>query len=395
MSVVINGGGMLGSILALMLARLTKGNLEITLIEQYSPYSCNISLNMKKPQVIALSPGAYSELIQLNISSILSIFSTAIKQLEISTYNGFNTIFIRAQDYQLSELGYVVELHAIRKQLFNLLHEQSIVTMHYPATVQYIKRERFYNTIMLNNGKKIIAKLMVVADGECNSVLLNNCGIQWFQRNYKQIAVTTTVTTEIPHFGKAFELFTEFGSLALLPMTNNLSFLVWCVSNIKQKEILRWDKNKFSRELQNIFGWKLGKIINVKKRYFYDLCLKYAKYRISHRLVLIGNAAQILHPIAGQGFNLGMRDVITLVKTIFQVFSDNGDIGEYSVLNLYQKSRKLDQYSIIAVTDGLVRLFSSDCVPLTMVRNLGLLCIDNSSFLKRLLVNSILFWKTN
>lgn len=390
MSIIISGGGIIGSILALMLAKLTKGNLEISLIEQYSPFASDVSAYIQRPQVVALSRRAYLKLDQMNIGSILSTFSTVIKQLEISEYDGFNTIFIQAQDYQLSELGYVIELNSIRKQLFNLLYKQSMVSIYCPATIQCIERDQYHNIVTLNNGKQITARLVVAADGS-ESILSTNCGIQWFRCNYRQIAITTEITTEIPNFGKAFERFTKFGSLALLPMTDNLSFLIWCISNTREREIIEWDKNQFSQELQNIFGWKLGKILHIKKRYFYNLWLRYAKQHISHRLALVGNAAQSLHPIAGQGLNLGIRDVMTLVKIIFQALSNNIDIGGYSVLDLYQRRRKLDQYRTIAITDGLVRLFSNHFFPLFIARNLGLLCISHSSILKRLLVNSILF----
>lgn len=394
MSIVINGGGIIGTILALMLAKLTKGSLEISLIEQYSPYFFDVPSYTKRPKMIVLSRGAYAELVQMDIDSILSTFSTVVTQLEISEHDRLNTILIKSQDYQLSELGYVIDLHVIRKQLFNLLCKQSIVTVYCPATIQHIKREQFCNIITLNNGKKITAKLMVAANG-LSSVLSTNFGIQWYRWNYRQIAITTEISTEIPHCGKAFEQFTEFGSLALLPMTNNVSFLVWCVSDAKRTEIIAWDKNKFSQELQNIFGWKLGKILGVKTRYFYDIWLIYAKHHIAHRLALVGNAAQSLHPIAGQGFNLGMRDVVTLVKIIFQALSDHIDIGEYSVLSLYQNRRKLDQYRTIAITDGLVRVFGNKYLPLIIIRNLGLLWMSRSAFLKNLLVNSMLFWKTS
>ncbi|URJ30866.1 FAD-dependent monooxygenase [Candidatus Blochmannia vicinus (nom. nud.)] len=235
---------------------------------------------------------------------------------------------------------------------------------------------------------------MVAADG-AYSALATNCGMKWFRYNYQQIAVVSKITTEIPHFGRAFEKFTEHGPLAVLPMSNNFSFLIWCISNKQHKEVSIWNKKKFSQELQNIFGWKLGKILNIETRYFYDLWLTRAQSHISHRLALVGNAAQNLHPIAGQGFNLGLRDIVVLSKIITQALYRNIDIGDYSVLNTYQKNRYLDQYRTIKITDGLVRLFSNHYLPLIIARNVGLFFIRYSTFLQHLLVTTILNWKTD
>ncbi|URJ32936.1 hypothetical protein M9408_02895 [Candidatus Blochmannia vicinus] len=145
MSIIIHGGGMTGAILALMLFKLTKGDLEISLIEQHSPYcyDTQLSLNIYPPHVIALSRGAYYELIRINnIASILSSCATVIKQVEISEYHRLHEVFINAQDHQLSELGYVIELNIFRKKLFNFLKNKSNVTIYCPATLRKIKREK-------------------------------------------------------------------------------------------------------------------------------------------------------------------------------------------------------------------------------------------------------------
>lgn len=396
MSIVINGGGMTGAILALMLSKLTKGDLEISLIERHSPYcyDTKLSSNTYPPHVIALSRGAYFELIRINMAPILSSCSTIIKQVEVSEYHRLNKIFIDAQDYQLSELGYVIELNIFRKKLFDFLYNKSTVTIYCPATLKKIKREKKNNIIVLNNDHQIVSKLMVAADG-ADSTLAANCGMQWFKWNYQQIAVVSKITTEIPHFGRAFEKFTEYGPLAILPMANDFSFLIWCISDKQQKEVSTWNRDKFSQELQNVFGWKLGKILNIGKRYFYDLWLTRANSHISHRLALVGNAAQNLHPIAGQGFNLGLRDIVVLSKIVTQALYQNLDIGDYSVLNRYQKNRYLDQCRTIKITDGLVRLFSNHYLPLIIARNMGLFFVNYSTFLKRLLVSAILNWKTD
>lgn len=400
MSIIINGAGVSGVILALVLSKLTKGELKISLIEHSLPecYESNSVLKISSSmpsRIIALSKGGYSELTQLDVNAFLSSCSGSIKKIEISGEWGFlNKILIDAKDYQLSELGYVVELNTLRKRLLDILYAEPSVTIHCPATIKKIKRNDTNNQIILNNGNKISAKLMIAADG-AYSTLATSCGMQWFQRNYQQVAVVTKIITEIPHYGVAFEKFTAFGSLALLPIFNRFSFLIWCVSNIKKEEMINWDADKFSQKLQHVFGWALGKILNVEHRYFYDLWLIQAKSHILHRLALVGNAAQNLHPIAGQGFNLGLRDIMILSKIIVRAFYNNIDIGDYSILNSYQENRRIDQYTIISITDGLVRLFNNNYFSLIFARNLGLFFLNYSICLQRLLINSALYWKTD
>lgn len=392
MSVIINGGGLIGLFLAKFLAQLTRGDLEIFIVEKYSPEFYSSLRFDKHPNVIVLSKGAYTELMQVDINSALLAYSNSINNIEISEYTRFNKIFIRSKDFDLSELGYVVELEPIRKELFNVLSKESMVHIYCPARICKLYRKQSCNFVVLSNGKQIHSKLIIAADGSY-SELASNCGVQWCHRHYQQTAVVTKIITEISHAGTAFERFTISGPLALLPMSNNVSCIIWCFSNQNKKIVSRWNTDQFIQELQSVFGWRLGKILNIKKQYFYDLCLVYAKRHISHRIALVGNAAQTLHPVAGQGLNLGIRDAVSLSQIICRSFYHNMDFGDYSVLEQYQQCRRLDQYKVIMLTDGLIRIFSNHCVPLVIARNLGLLCINYNNLLKKILVNSIVSWK--
>ncbi|URJ25324.1 2-octaprenyl-6-methoxyphenyl hydroxylase [Candidatus Blochmannia ocreatus (nom. nud.)] len=396
MSIVIHGGGMTGAILAFMLHKLTQGNLTISLIDQCSPYTYDMQSSTKTtpPDVVALSRGAYYELIKIDMYPMLNSCTTAIKKIEINAHNQNNTVFINATDYNLSELGYVIELNTFRKNLFDFLYKKSNVNIFCPATLKTIKREKKNNLIILNNDHQIISKLVIAADGS-QSKLATNCGIQWFKKNYHQIAIMAKISTEIPHHGCAFEKFTEYGPLAILPTSNNFSYLIWCISYKEKKNISKWNTHKLSQEFQKIFGQKLGKILNIGTQHFHNLWLIYAKNHISHRLALVGNAAQKLHPIAGQGLNLGLRDIVILSKIIKNALNNNIDIGDYSVLSTYQKYRLSDQRSTILFTDGLIRLFSNHCLPVIIARNMGLFLISCNSYLRNLLVYKMLNWKTN
>lgn len=391
MSVVINGGGIIGLFLAGVLSKLTRGNLEIFIVEQNFSQFFDTSIINKVPNIIALSLGAYSELMKINLDTILPIYSTIINKIEISECTRFSEILIHSKDYQLPGLGYVVDISVIKQKLFHILSNQSMIHIFCPATIKKIYRKKSHNIIILSNGKKISSRLIIAADGS-SSRLATYCGIKWSRCNYQQTAVVTKIVTEIPHFGTAFEIFTENGPLALLPMSNNLSCVIWCIASKKCKIVSKWNNIQFILELQKIFGWKLGQILNVQPRFFYDLWLIYAKNHVVHRIALVGNAAQTLHPVAGQGFNLGMRDAIILAKIIYRSLFNDNDIGDYSMLELYQKNRRLDQAKVITVTDGLINIFSNHCIPLVICRSLSLLCISNSFFLKKILLDMILSW---
>ncbi|MGP1959524.1 MAG: FAD-dependent monooxygenase, partial [Arsenophonus sp. NC-TX2-MAG3] len=192
------------------------------------------------------------------------------------------------------------------------------------------------------------------------------------------------LTSEAPH-GRAFERFTQYGPLAMLPISKGRSSLIWCHPLESQQSIMQWSDDQFMRELQKWFGWRLGEIKAISERYCFPLLLSEAKKVISHRLVLVGNAAQTLHPIAGQGFNLGMRDVMILANIINETVNHGGDIGVYSVLMQYQMQRRDDRQKIIKLTDNLVHLFSNDHLIFAIARNVGLMAIETLSFMRNIL----------
>lgn len=164
------------------------------------------------------------------------------------------------------------------------------------------------------------------------------------------------VATSVAHEGRAFERFTKHGPLAMLPMSDGRCSLVWCHPLERREEVLSWSDEKFCRELQSAFGWRLGQITHAGKRSAYPLALTRAARPITHRTVLVGNAAQTLHPIAGQGFNLGMRDVMSLAETLTQAQERGEDMGDYGVLCRYQQRRQRDREATIGITDSLVHL---------------------------------------
>ncbi|CNK38100.1 2-octaprenyl-6-methoxyphenyl hydroxylase [Yersinia enterocolitica] len=386
MSVIIVGGGMAGATLALAISSLTQGRVPVALVEAQQPD------NRAHPgfdaRAIALAQGTCQQLDRIGIWSALADCATAIDHVHVSDSGHSGCVNLRAHDYRVPALGHVIELHDAGQRLFALLQKAPGVTLHCPATVVDVVRTAESACVTLDNGQQLSAKLLVAADGS-HSTLARACNIQWQQQDYQQIAVIANVTTSELPAGRAFERFPRHGPLALLPMSQGRSSLVWCHAKQDQQQVDSWDDARFLAELQRAFGWRLGKMCHVGQRHSYPLQLLTASRHVSHRLALVGNAAQTLHPIAGQGFNLGLRDVMSLAETIASAGSDPGD---YGVLAQYQQRRRQDQQATIGVTDGLIRLFANRYGPLVVGRNLALMSMEYMPVVRDAFARRTLGW---
>ncbi|PWC13235.1 2-octaprenyl-6-methoxyphenyl hydroxylase [Brenneria roseae subsp. americana] len=389
MTVMIVGGGMAGATLALAISTLSQGKVPVDLIEAKSP------LERQHPgfdaRAIALSEGTSQQLETIGIWQTLAGCATAITDIHVSDRGHACFVNLKASDYHVPALGHVVELHEAGQRLFSLLKQVPGVRLHCPAKVVAVARTQSEATLTLDNGTVLAGQLMVAADGS-HSMLAEACGVQWQQRDYDQIAVIANVTTAEAHQGRAFERFTPHGPLAMLPMSNGRSSLVWCHARSQQTLVDNWREDEFRQQLQRAFGWRLGAIAHIGERHSYPLRLLTASQHIGHRLALVGNAAQTLHPIAGQGFNLGLRDVMSLAETVVEAMQHHLDPGHYRVLSRYQQRRQPDQQTTVAITDGLVRLFANRYTALEIGRNLGLMAMNNLPLMRDALARRTLGW---
>ncbi|MRS14279.1 2-octaprenyl-6-methoxyphenyl hydroxylase [Enterobacteriaceae bacterium RIT691] len=369
MSIIIVGGGMTGATLALAISHLSRGQVPVHLIEAVAPDA------QQHPgfdsRAIALAAGTCQQLARVGIWQAIKECATAIRTVHVSDRGHAGFVTLEAGDYQLPALGQVVELHDVGQRLFALLRKAPGVTLHCPARVAHFSRSQEQVDVTLDNGSVLSGKLLVAADGS-RSALGEQCGIAWQQQPYEQLAVIANVTTSVAHDGRAFERFTQHGPLAMLPMSDGRCSLVWCHPLEDRDEILRWSDARFCDELQKAFGWRLGRITHSGSRSAYPLSLTTATRTVSHRLALVGNAAQTLHPIAGQGFNLGLRDVMSLAEKV----ATAKDAGDYALLCEYQQRRDNDKSTTIGVTDGLVHLFANRWAPLVAGRNVGLMAME-------------------
>lgn len=389
MSVIIVGGGMTGATLALAISRLTRGTLPVHLVEAIAPdASTHPGFDAR---AIALAAGTCQQLERLDIWKSLADCATPITSVHVSDRGHAGFVTLEAQDYRVDALGQVVELHDVGLRLFSLLKRAPGVTLHCPARVSEFSRSQAGVSVTLENGETLSGQLLVAADGS-RSALGAQCGITWQQTPYHQAAVIANVTTSAAGTGRAFERFTPHGPLALLPMSQGRYSLVWCHAQDQQSEVLSWSDEKFCHELQKAFGWRLGRILHAGKRSAYPLALTTASSPVSHRVALVGNAAQTLHPIAGQGFNLGMRDVMSLAETLADAWVAQADVGQYALLCRYQQRRQGDKEATIGVTDGLVHLFANRWAPLVAGRNAGLMAMELFTPARDMLAQRTLGW---
>ncbi|OCQ53218.1 2-octaprenyl-6-methoxyphenol hydroxylase [Photorhabdus australis subsp. thailandensis] len=388
MNVIIVGGGMTGATLALAISSLSKGQIHVSLIEAAEPEQKHPGFDAR---AIALAYGTCQRLQQIGVWSALEDYVIPITHVHVSDRGHAGFVNLCAKDYNIPALGNVIELYHAGQSLFRLLKNAPGVTLYCPSRVLAVERTTSSVVVTLDNGEQLQGELLVAADGS-HSAIGHACHIQRQQHHYEQVAVITNILTSEHPQGRAFERFTEYGPLALLPMTEGRSSLVWCHQLEQRKEIVGWNNEQFLRQLQRAFGWRLGKILEVGQRHSYPLTLSTVNQQISHRLVLVGNAAQTLHPIAGQGFNLGMRDVMTLAQIVSEVFAAGQDIGTYSVLANYQQQRVSDRENTIDMTDGLIRIFANRYFPLQVGRNLGLMMMEKCSPMRDILARQTLGW---
>jgi 2-octaprenyl-6-methoxyphenol hydroxylase len=258
-------------------------------------------------------------------------------------------------------------------QVFNqAMLEQQNLDLICPANVTELEHYDEHIGITLNDGQQLSANLIVAADG-ANSTIRRLLDLAVTERDYQQVAITANISTERPHLGKAFERFTESGPVALLPMSDNRSSLIWTVNSGQETELLALPDQDFLERLQAHFGYRLGKLTQVGQRGSFPLKMTQTQQPVQQRTVFIGNAAHNLHPIAGQGFNLGLRDVAVLADKLSCGYADCGDA---ELLHDYQAWQQSDQDNVIRTTDLLVTLFSNDNPILGHARGVGLALLD-------------------
>ncbi|QIC60345.1 ubiquinone biosynthesis protein UbiH [Acinetobacter schindleri] len=391
--VIIVGGGMVGLSLALMLA---KTGIAVKLLEaiQYPDYDdinlapYHFSFDARNSALSRRSVQIYQE---LGLWDALQVHATPILEVNITEQGSFGKARLIAEQEKVESFGQVTEnawlgrvlLTQVKKEpLIELIDGVQVTSLIQDTDFAYIEAQRG------ETGLKLQSKLVIAADGR-DSFCRKALGIGASVHDYDQVAIVTTVQTSKPHQHVGFERFSPLGPLALLPLPGEYRrSVVWPVPKGTEHEWLGDENDQhFLHALQQTYGDRAGKFQKTGKRFSFPLSQVLAEKQAVGRVVLMGNAAHTIHPVAGQGFNLCMRDAYVLNRYLAEQLEQGADLGDAQMLQDYEKSRLKDQQRVIKFCDSVVRGFSNQNPFLKLIRNTGLVAFENIPGIKPLVAN--------
>jgi 2-octaprenyl-6-methoxyphenol hydroxylase len=383
--VIIIGAGPVGISLAVALANLP---LHLTLLEA-NPIATAINI-AERP--LSLTYSSQQILAQLNLWQKINACATPIHQVHISDRGHFGFTRINAKDENVPALGYVVPAGSLAN-IFNaeLLALANIQLLN-PARLQNLEWHDNQWTVHYETNNAINnlqADLIIAADGT-QSLVRKLLNIDTEIKDYQQSALVTTIDLSRDHKNVAYERFIEQGAIAMLPLSQQRMGCVWTEATDQINALHALSSEEFLARLQSSFGYRLGKLQKCNERIVHPLKKVFAKECVRPGLVLIGNAAHTLHPIAAQGFNLGLGDVKLLVKIIGEALAQEKNPGDIAVLKNYEQQRQPKVNWIMQFTDKLTRIFSHDFLPLSLARNSGLISLDLIPPLKKRLAKRLM-----
>lgn len=379
--VIIIGGGPVGLALALS---LQQKSISFKVLEARAEGASH-----QDKRALALSYGTKQILETLGVWAAVEAHATAIETIHISQRGGLGRTKLNANEHQLPALGYVVSYGALMQALDTAIDHAHIM---YEAVAREILPHEDYAEVHFDCAGKqhrLASALLVIADG--GRSLEDIPGLIRETKAYGHDALVSKVKAEIPHRNIAYERFTPTGPMALLPNGERDFSLVWTGESATINRLLSLDDASFLQELHQTFGDRVGRFLSVEKRISFPLKLSSLSVTDTPHVVVIGNAAQTMHPVAGQGFNVGMRDAWTLVGLIEQ--APSSDWGSATMLTDYRQQRKSDTQGGLLFTDFLVNVFTNPTLGVATLRGLGLAMMEYLPPVKRLLVNKMSFGK--
>jgi len=380
--VIIIGAGVVGLCQALSLVRM---GFKVTLCDRRLPDLQD--LQDYDPRVYAITRASEGFLSQLDVwQDIKSQRISPYREMFVWDASGEGEIRFDCREVALSNLGYIVEhkviINALLKALrqsdnFQLVQSQSLLNIRYDEG----------NVILHTEDSSYRAKLMIGADG-ANSWLRQQLSVKISQWDYEQQAIVATVNCELSHNKTARQCFMPSGPLAFLPLDDdNVNSIVWSTETKNAEKLMALSDEAFCQALTEVFSKELGQVIKVTERYSFPLSMQHAHNYTADRIALVGDALHTIHPLAGQGLNLGIADVAALSKSISQAIDTKQEFCSRRVLRRFERSRKAHNWEMVATMEAFKRLFSNDNGLLTRARNAGLSLCDRSRFVKRVFID--------
>ena len=384
--VIIAGAGMSGSMLALAILTFSP-ELRVVLIDENEAISAKRGAGEHHSgfdaRSIALSAGSCKLLNEMGVWQQIKAFSQAIDEIKISDEGNLGGLTLTPEATPYGVVAQLKDIGAILEAQLNKFNSTQL-SRYSKATITSIKKTPNSIQCLLPNGQTIRGKLCVAADGG-NSQTRDLLSIKSHCDDYYCTAIIANLKMKDAHNNVAFEHFTASGPFALLPLQNQCYSLVWSVSNSDVEKLMSLDESTFLREIQIKFGFKAGAFEKVGRRDCYPLKLLTVDHPMTHRGVCIGNAAHSLHPVMGQGFNLGLRDLYVLAKVISEL-EDKSSLGDFTMLNDYWQCREKDHLTTINMTDSIVRVFANPSPLFKIGRTLGFTSMSCASYLSRSIV---------
>ena len=373
---VVAGGGVVGAAAALALSRQ---GLDVALVERGAPPAA-FNPQTYDPRVYALSPGTVKFLETLGVwNRIAAQRVSPYGRMQIWDEQPDSALVFDAAELGVSDLGHIVEDGLLRAALWSALGG---VTQHCNAQPRSLRQTDGISTLELSDGKVLEAPLVVVAEG-ADSPMREWAGIEPMGWDYPQRSIVCHVATGQPHGSSAYQRFLPNGPLAFLPLADGRSSIVWSTESAEAAELLKLDDESFRERLETAIHHRLGAITSLTPRLSFPLRLLHAREYVRPGLVLVGDSAHVVHPLAGQGVNLGLADVQALAEVLQDARRQRREPGNLRVLQRYERRRQAGNLEVLALTDGLYRMFKLRTPGWDALRELGMSLVGRFEPLKR------------
>lgn len=383
--VVIVGSGIVGATAALLLAKNPR--LTIAIIEA-NPVSPIWNKETLDHRVSAISLASKKIFQRIGVwESMMRKRISPYTNMHVWEAEGGGVLHFDCRDVNEASLGFIIEDSVTRASLLEKIMTSDNIEILFPQKLIALTETEKYIEITLQNNQTIKTQLLIGADG-ANSLVRDLANIDIHTKDYEHTAIVTTVETELSHQRTAWQRFLTTGPLAFLPLQNeHQCSIVWSATPHHANELLNQTESDFCKSLGDAFANQLGEIKKITARYHFPLRMRHAKNYVKNRIALIGDAAHTIHPLAGQGVNLGLLDAFVLAETIMQAFAKNRDYSSFAALRKYERSRKTNNLIMLTAVDSLKKLFANPSKTIQMVRSAGMNVTQQLPLLRNFIVN--------